>query len=121
MSERVSKSGRNVRSDNIGRSSGVAVLLAAASLLGTSLGVAAATLPGPPVPAEKRSGPQPAPGSLAEQGAGAVARIASNQLKWRSNQQKVKPGESRSLNFTKPVEKKKQGGFPTETIKQRKK
>jgi hypothetical protein len=120
MSERVSKIGRNVRSDNSGRRSGTAVLLAAASLLGTSLGVAAATLPDPPVPAEKRSGPQPAVGGLAEQGAGAVARIASNQLKWRSNQQKVKPGESRSLNFTKPGEKKKQGGFPTETIKQRK-
>jgi hypothetical protein len=50
-----------------------------------------------------------------------MARIASNQLKWRSNQQKVKPGESRSLNFTKPGEKGKQSGFPTETIKQKKK
>jgi hypothetical protein len=120
MSERTSKRGRNIRSDNSGRRSGTAVLLAVASLLGTSLGVAAATLPGPMVPAEKRAAPPPALGSLAEQGAGATVRIASNQLKWRSNQQKVKLGESRSLNFTKPGDKGKQKGFPTETIKRKK-
>jgi hypothetical protein len=114
MKWRENNSSRKVRGGNRTRQR-TAVLLSAVSLLGTSLGVSAAP-PGPVVPPEQGSRPQPAFDGLAERDAGAVVRIASNQLKWRSDQFKT-PGESRALNFTKPGEKGQHKSFPTESIK----
>jgi hypothetical protein len=109
MSERDSNRRRKIGGSNSGGCPKTAVLVAAVSLLATSLGVSAATLPD--TPAEKYPGLRPSFSKLAQQG----SQTTSNQLKVQSNQLKMRSGTERALNFTKPGQKV----FPTETIKQK--
>jgi hypothetical protein len=69
------------------------VLLAAVSLLGTSLGVSAAIPVDPMAPTAKNSVPRPTFDKVAAQRSDQLKVRQSNQYKWQSNQYKLRSNQ----------------------------